>query len=257
MNKIDEISVFLPAYNEEKNIKQTVNLVHNVVKNVSKKFEIIIINDGSKDKTGEIAKELSLQNKTIRVITHEKNKGYGGSLISGFYNSRYKWISFIDSDGQFDFSEINKLIEEQKKTNADLVIGSYSKRKVSCLRRINTFIWQMLIRTMFNLKVKDIDCGFKLIKKDVIEKIPKLESQRGAFISTEFLVKSKLAGFKIAEVPVSHFERKDGKATGANLNVIINSFKDLFVLKKKLRRVSKKNNLSDKGKLFPYSNEKI
>ena len=230
---INEISVFFPAYNEESNIKKVVLLTQSILENIAKKYEIIIIDDGSKDKTSEEVNKI--KNNKIRLIKHDKNKGYGAALASGFYNSKYELIAFTDADGQFDFSEIKNFVSKQKETNADLVIGYYIKRRVSFIRKLNTLLWQLIVRILFSLKVKDIDCGFKLIKKSVIEKIPKLESQRGAFISTEFLVKAKLTGFKIIEIPVHHYPREQGNPTGANLNVIINSFVDLFKLRKKLK----------------------
>lgn len=234
---IKEISIFFPAYNEEANIEKTVTSAQRILKKIAGKFEIIVVDDGSADRTSEIVKKLCSRNKNTRLIQHKINKGYGASLISGLYNSKYEWIAFTDSDGQFDFSEIEKFIDIQKKTNCDIVIGYYLKRQVSFLRKINTFLWRFLIRALFKLRVRDIDCGFKLVKKKVIDEIPKLESQRGAFISTELLVKSKLKGFKIYEVPVHHYPRKKGSATGADFNVIINSFKDLFRLRKKLKLI--------------------
>jgi len=235
MNSIPSLSVFFPAYNEEKNISSTVKKAVSILKKIVKNYEILIIDDGSSDKTAEVSKSLAKSNPRIKLIQHKPNKGYGAALISGLYNSKYEWIVFSDADGQFDFSELPKLLEKQKSTRADLVIGQYINRKVSFIRKINTFCWQILIHFLFGLKVKDIDCGFKLISKKVLDKIPVLESQRGAFISTEFLVKAKLAGFKIVEQPVHHYPRVQGKPTGADFKVIINSFKDLFKLRNKVR----------------------
>jgi glycosyltransferase involved in cell wall biosynthesis len=217
---ISELSVFFPAYNEEAHAENTVNKAVKVLGGVAKKWEIIIVEDGSADKTLEIAKKLSANDKRIRVVHHKKNRGYGGAFKSGFYNARYKWIAFTDIDGQFDISEITKFIKEQKATKADLVIGYYKKRQVS--------------KGLFGLKVRDIDCGFKLVRKKVIDSIPKLESERGAFISTEFLVKAKKEGFKIVEIPVTHYPRTAGLGTGRDLSVIFNSFADLFKLWRKL-----------------------
>lgn len=235
MNPISELSVFFPAYNEEQNISSTVQKAEKVLDKLFQNYEILIVDDGSKDRTSEISKNLGNRNKKIKLIQHKENKGYGAALISGLYSSKYQWIVFTDADGQFDFSELPRLLEKQQATNADLVIGQYINRKVSFMRKINTIIWQILIHLIFGLKVKDIDCGFKLISKRVLDKIPRLESQRGAFISTEFLVKAKLAGFKIVEIPVYHYPRKQGKATGADLKVIINSFKDLFKLRRRIK----------------------
>ncbi len=232
--EIREISAFFPAYKEEKNIEETIVKAEKILEKIADKYEILVIDDGSRDKTGEIVQKLSKRNNKIKLITHEKNKGYGAAVISGLYNAKYDWIIFTDSDGQFDFSEIDNFISAQRETNADLVVGWYMKRKVSFIRKFNSFMWQLLVRLVFGLKVKDIDCGFKLIRRKVMEEIPQLEVQRGAFISTEFLVKAKEKGFKIIEIPVHHYARKEGKATGADLNVIISSFKDLFKLRNKL-----------------------
>lgn len=232
---IDELSVFLPTYNEEGNIKDVVSDVKKVLAEVAGKWEILIVNDGSTDETERIAAKLSTEDPRIKLINHEKNEGYGASLKTGFYNSKYKWVSFIDSDGQFDFSEISNFIQKQKETNADLVIGYYQKRRVSLSKIITSKVWECVVFIMFGLKVKDIDCGFKLVSRKVLESIPKLESARGAFISSELLIKSQKEGFKIVQIPVTHYPRIKGKGTGRNLNVVLRSFIDLFKLWKKLR----------------------
>jgi glycosyltransferase involved in cell wall biosynthesis len=232
---IDEISVFLPAYNEAENIKPVILRVKDVLEKVADTWEIIVVNDGSKDKTAEILSNLSEKDKRIRIITHLENRGYGASLRSGFYASKYKWIAFIDSDGQFDFVEIDKFIEKQKDTGADLVIGYYKERKVSLSKKITSKVWEMFVYILFGLKVQDIDCGFKMISKKVIETIPHLESERGAFITSELLIKAKRSKFKFAEVPITHYPRTKGEGTGRKLNVIIKSFVDLLKLWKKLR----------------------
>lgn len=233
-SKIPELSVFLPAFNEGENIKDVVLKTRSVLQKVAGKWEIIVINDGSSDNTKEIVTALAKEDSGIRLINHDENKGYGASFKSGLYNSKYEWISFIDSDGQFDFAEIANFLDKQKETGADLVIGYYKKRQVSKLKILTSKIWELAIFILFGLKVHDIDCGFKLISKKVVDKIPHLESERGAFISSEFLIKAKRSGFKIVEVPVTHYPRLKGIGTGRNLNVIIKSFVDLLRLWKKL-----------------------
>ena len=233
MNKyqIEELSVFFPCYNEEKNIKNTVSKAITVLNKVAKKWEIILINDGSKDNTGKILDQIKSANPNhIKIITHNPNRGYGAALKSGLYNSQYQWIAFTDSDGQFDFGEITKFIDKQKETKSDIVIGYYLSRQVSKATIFTSKIWEIIVFVLFGLKVTDIDCGFKLLNKKVVEKIPKLEAERGAFISSEFLIKSKKAGFKITELGVHHYPRVEGQATGRNLKVIIKSFTDLFSL---------------------------
>lgn len=235
MEKLSELSVFFPAYNEEKNIKEAVLRAAKILPKIASKYEIIIVDDGSTDKTGEIAERLAKEKEFVKVVHHRPNRGYGAALKSGFSESRYSWVAFTDADGQFDFSEITKFIDKQRETDADLVIGYYLKRAVPFYRKLNTFFWMTLIKALFGLKVKDVDCGFKLIRKRVIDKIPHLESERGAFISSEFLIKAQKLGFKIVEIGVHHYPDVAGGSTGANLNVIIRSFFDLFKLWKKLK----------------------
>lgn len=232
---IDELSVFFPCYNEEKNIANTVAKAVKVLENTAKKWEIIIVNDGSKDDTATVA--LKLKEKyypNVKIVTHNPNRGYGAAFKSGLYNSKYKWIAFTDSDGQFDFSELKNFISKQKETNADLVIGYYLGRKVSPLVVLTSKIWELIVFILFGLHVTDIDCGFKFISQKVVKTIPKLEAERGAFISSEFLIKAKKAGFKICEIGVHHFPRTEGQATGRQIKVIIKSFSDLFSLWRKI-----------------------
>ena len=225
MDRLEGLSLFFPAYNEEGNIKNTVEKAIPILKNIASKYELLIVDDGSKDKTGEIADKLAEEYSFIQVIHHCSNQGYGEALKSGFYNSKYQWIVFIDSDGQFDFSEVTKLIE--KSGEADIVAGYRINRQDSLMRKLFGFGWTLLARLLLGIKVRDVDCAFKLVKKKVIDTIPKLQSTRGGMISPELLGRARKAGFKIVEVGVHHYPRKEGKQTGANLKVIFKSFVDL------------------------------
>lgn len=224
--KVDNLSVFLPVYNEAGVIKKVIENIKKILPSISRKWELIAINDGSKDNTLEILQQIS----GIRIINHKTNLGYGASLKSGFYNAKNDLIAFTDSDGQFDFHEIKNFLNKMYESKADLVIGYYKKRQVSKFKIITSKIWEIMVYVLFGLKVTDIDCGFKLIKKQVINKIPKLESNRGAFISSELLIKAKKGGFKIVEIPITHYPRIAGRGTGRHLKVIIQSFVDLFKL---------------------------
>ena len=234
---IDKLSVFFPAYNEEANIENTVDKTIPILKDIAKTWEIIIINDGSKDKTEQISKNIikKYSKYDIKLVNHHPNRGYGAAFKSGVYTAKYPWITFTDADGQFDFSDIKTLISTQNRTKADLVIGYYLGRKVPFYRIWGSKVWQLAVFILFGLKVRDIDCGFKLINKKVVDTIPKLEAERGPFISSEFLIKAKRSGFKIVEVGVHHFERHAGAATGSNLDVIIAGLKDLIRLRFKIK----------------------
>jgi len=233
--RVEKLSVFFPAYNEEENVEKTVKRAKEVLLKTAKTWEIIIVDDGSKDRTGEIARRLVKSDRRIRLITHRKNRGYGGAFKSGLFGAKYPWIAFTDIDGQFDLGEIDNFLNKREETGAELVIGYYRKRRVKKYVVVTSKIWEALVFVMFGLKVRDIDCGFKLISKRVPDKIKSLESERGAFINSEFLIKAKRAGFKIVEIPVTHYPRAGGEATGRNLDVILESFRDLARLWWKLR----------------------
>lgn len=231
--KVKELSVFFPAHNEEANIENTIRKAIAVLEKIAQQWEIIIVNDGSRDKTGVMAQQLAKKEPRIRIITHSFNRGYGEALKSGFYNSRYSWIVYSDADGQFDFAEINKFLE--KKDQAQIVAGYRINRQDSQTRRLFGSVWTWLTGFLFGFKVRDVDCGFKLIQKKVIDSIPPLVSTRGGMISPELLARAKKAGFKIAEVGVCHYPRKEGKQSGTNLKVIFRSFADLGKLWCQLR----------------------
>ena len=230
--KLEELSVFLPAYNEEGNIKKVVAGTASVLKKIARSWEVIVVDDGSQDKTAEIVRGLSQKDPRIRVISHPVNRGYGGALKTGFSKSKYPWVAFMDSDGQFDFSEIRKFLSYTKK--ADLILGYRVSRADSLLRKIYTFGWLAIARILLGLDVRDYSCGFKLIKKKVFEKVQPLEAEEKV-TQIEFLVKAKRQGFTFAEVGVRHYPRKFGQQTGASLKVVARSTIDLFKLWRKLR----------------------
>lgn len=228
---IESLSVFFPAFNEGKNIKETVLLAKKVLIKVAKKWEVLVVDDGSKDNTADIVKNISEIEPRVKIVSHQRNLGYGGALQTGFYSTKYDWIVYNDSDGQFDFSEISRFIPVMD--SADLLIGYRIKRKDSFYRLILAKGWSLLVFIFFGLRLKDVDCGFKMIRREVLKKIPKLESERGGMINAELAIKVKNAGFRIKQVGVTHYPRRAGRATGSQIRVIIKSFIELFKLWKK------------------------
>lgn len=228
MDKIKEISVFFPAYNEEDNIENTVNKALRVLEDLSiKNYEVVIVDDGSKDRTPQIADELARQNKKIKAV-HQKNGGYGCALRKGFESTKYDWIVYTDADGQFDFSEITKFIN--KTDVADVIYGYKIKRNDNLFRILASRGWVLSVRLFFGLKVKDFDTGFKMVKKKVIEKIQPLVSTRGGMINAEIAIKAQQAGFTLAQVAIHHYPRLAGQPTGVKPKVILQSYLDLFKL---------------------------
>lgn len=221
----------MPAYNEEASIVSTVEGVVKVLNTLNLAWEVLIINDGSKDKTAEVVESLEKKYPGVRLVNHEKNKGYGRALKTGFAEAKYQWVAFVDSDGQFDFSEIKKLLEHTNE--ADVILGYRLNRADPFQRRIFTWGWKMLAMVLLGLNVRDYSCGFKLIKKKVIEDISPIESEEKV-TQIEMLIKAKKRGYKFAEVGVHHYPRTAGVPTGANLSVVGKSFMDMMKLWQKV-----------------------
>lgn len=233
--QLHSLSVFLPAFNEEKNIEATVLKTLKVLESLKlDEYEIIVIDDGSSDQTAQRVSRIAKDNAGIRLVSHEVNLGYGAALKTGFKSSKYPWVAFTDADGQFDFSEITKFIG--KTNEADLILGYRLNRSDPFDRVVLTFGWKTIAKILLGLNVKDYSCGFKLIKKEVFEKVQPLETEEKV-TQIEFLVKAVKQGFRIAEVGVRHYPRVYGKATGGSLlsKVFLRSIVDLFVLWRKLR----------------------
>ena len=230
-NKKVNISVFFPCYNEEKNLEALTNSATNFLQTISDQYEIIIVNDGSKDRTREIAETLSKKDPHVKVYNHETNYGYGAALKTGFKNSIYDYIFFTDGDNQFDIKEIGGLLPYAEKF--DIVAGYRINRRDNFMRRLNALSFKFLVRVLFGLKIRDLNCAFKLFKKKVIDSI-EIDST-GAFINAEILIKAKKNGFTLKEVGVTHYPRQWGSQTGANPKVIFKAFYELFKLYEKLK----------------------
>lgn len=228
MKKPFTLSIFFPTYNEEDSIRSTVEQALNAVQGLPylADYEIIIVNDGSKDNTRTIAESLSRENKNVRVINHAKNQGYGAALITGIRNSRMDYIFFTDADLQFDIYELWKLVEyipEHK-----IVLGYRAPRRDPFMRILNAKGWNVLNRILFGLKVRDIDCAFKLLDRNLVQNLP-LRS-RGAMISAEMLIRLQRAKVTFKEVPVTHLPRTMGSPTGAKPGVILRALREMLEL---------------------------
>jgi len=226
-----KISAFFPAHNEEANIETLTRKTAKVLSEICDDYEVIIVNDGSKDRTKEIAESLSKENPKIRLINHEVNKGYGAAVKSGLYGAKLEWVFFTDGDGQFDVNEIKELAKYT--SEADFIAGYRIKRADSFMRKLNAFMWGSMVKLLFRFKVRDVDCAFKLFKKEIIDRA-KPEAE-GAMISTELLAKANKMGYRIKEVGVHHYPRTAGTQTGAKLKVILRAFKELFKLYKRIK----------------------
>lgn len=228
------ISAFFPIYNEEKVIEKVLKKADRVLRKKTGKYEIVAVDDGSTDGTNKVLRSLKRDLPALRVVVHKKNKGYGGAIKTGLKESKYEWVVFTDSDGQFDFKEIESFLA--KKDEADLIIGFRKKRNDGKFRLIIAKMLKVWNLLLFGVWFKDADCGFKLIKKPVIDMIlPKILTE-SAITETEFLIRAKRAGFKFVEVGVNHYPRIGGASTGANPKVIGRAVKESFKLWQALRK---------------------
>lgn len=231
---MESLSIVLPAYNEEENVEQAVKHVSEVAQTLDRDYEIILVNDGSSDRTGEIGRQLEQMIPNYRLVEHHPNRGYGGALKAGFDAAEKDLITFFPGDAQFDFAEITRLLGRLKEEEADIVCGYRVDRQDSFMRKLNGWGWNLVVRLFFGYLCRDIDCGFKLFRSEVLDQVHIVSD--GAMIDTEFLAASKARGFGIAEAPLTHLPREAGEATGADLGVIIKAFRDLMSFRRRLNR---------------------
>ncbi|MDQ2905164.1 MAG: glycosyltransferase family 2 protein [Chloroflexota bacterium] len=226
------LSVILPAHNEEAAIADTVREVTDTLSPWVQDFEVIVVNDGSKDTTGEMVESMAAADPRVRVIHHPVNQGYGAALVSGFEAVTKDLAFFMDSDGQFDIHDIEHFFPLIEKYDA--VLGYRIARQDTWMRKLNAWGWKMLVRLVFGLRVRDVDCAFKLYRARFFHDHP-LET-RGAMINTEIIYKFTRAGYTYTQVGVRHLPRRSGRATGAKPAVIARAFRELFVYARKWHR---------------------
>lgn len=226
------ISVFFPCYNEQENVGRTVEKALDVLEKLNADFEVIIVDDGSSDDTGRIADEIVRGHDKVKVVHHECNLGYGAALQSGFEAATKELVFYTDGDGQFDINEMPPLLEMMQQY--DIVSCYRLNRRDSMIRKINGWCWTRLVCLLFGMKIRDIDCAFKLYKREIFDRI-KLSSS-GALIDAEILARAARKGYRITQKGVHHYPRTAGVQSGANIRVILRAFKELFKLQSRIRR---------------------
>lgn len=230
------LSVVMPAHNEEEAIAGTVHEVIDTISDWMQDFEVIVVNDGSQDRTGIILDTIAASHSCLRVIHHAVNQGYGAALVSGFEAVTKDLVFFMDSDGQFDIHDLEQffpLLEEY-----DAVLGYRVSRQDTWMRKVNAWGWKILVGIVFGVYVRDVDCAFKLYPAQFFCE-HQLET-RGAMINAEILYKFTRAGYTYTQVGVHHLPRRGGRATGAKLSVIMRAFRELFVFAWKWHRQEKR-----------------
>jgi glycosyltransferase involved in cell wall biosynthesis len=232
--RVPELSFFFPAHNEEANLEALVAEAFEALPAIAERFEIIAVDDGSKDRTPAIADALATAHPDVfRVVHHPVNRGYGAALRSGFDASRFGLIAFIDGDRQFKVADVARLTERiQAADNPDVVVGYRLKRADPAIRRWYARVYRLSNRIFFGVRVRDIDCACKLFKREALE--PIRVSSGGAFFTAELLIKLRFEGRSIAQVGVPHYPRTAGSPTGAKPSVVFRAMRDFWSLRLRL-----------------------
>ena len=227
MAKSESVSFFFPAYYDEKSIPLLVKDFDDALKKSGRDYEILIIDDCSPDNTGKVADELAKKFKKVKVIHHDKNRGYGGALTSGFLNASKDFVGFTDGDGQFNVSELGKFLDNL--SGNDLVIGYRLNRAEGFKRAVIQNTFKALLLLLFGLRFKDPDCGFKFIRRKVFGEIAPVS--RSGFFSAEMLYRTKKKALKVKEVPVNHLNRKFGSSTFLGFGRVLETLQDMVKMR--------------------------
>lgn len=228
-----ELSLVFPVFDEVENLAPLLDSALHTATNLATHFEIILVDDGSRDGSRQVIEHWCSVDPRIRAIHHDTNNGYGAALRSGLREAKGRRVFFSDADLQFDLAEITKLLEHAD--DFDIVAGYRSPRNDPWPRSVIAWTWGTLVRLFFGLRVRDIDCAFKLFRREVLESIP--ISSLGAFINTEILVRAQAAGWRIHQIPVSHRRRRNGTQTGAHPRVILRALFEMAALYRDLHRI--------------------
>jgi glycosyltransferase involved in cell wall biosynthesis len=205
--KLSSVSAFFPCYNDARTIGGLVAGVEAALQAITDEYEIIVVNDASTDDSAEVLAETQRVTPTLVVVQHDKNRGYGGALRSGFAAAGKDYVFYTDGDGQYDPAELTLLAHEMK-PGVDVVNGYKISRQDPWYRQVIGSLYQHVTRRLFSFPIRDVDCDFRLLRRSVFDYI-ELESNDGA-ICIELVRKLSDSGFRMVEVPVHHFARAYG-----------------------------------------------
>ena len=228
------IAACFPAYNEAANLPTVVRATDETLRPITDRYEIIVVDDGSTDDTPQVLATLRATSPALRCIRQPRNTGYGAAVLAGLRAAHTDLIFFCDADNQFDVRELPKLLALIDE--ADLVTGYRRTRRDPAHRRINAFLWNALVRLAFGVRVRDLNCAFKLFRRSALERAGLYEmTATGAAINGELLARFGKISARIREVEVNHYPRLHGRQTGASPRVILRAFKELAAVYWRLR----------------------
>jgi len=232
-DRLPALTFFFPAYNEEENLEAVVGEAIETLPRFAERFEIVIVDDGSRDRTPELADELAARDPRIRVIHHRPNRGYGGAVRSGLAAARTPYVFFTDGDRQFRLADLHLLIS--RIDDADAVVGFRIKRNDPARRLVIAWVYKHLLRVVFGSGFRDVDCAYKLFRTELFERVALARVRsNGAFFSAELLLTLRAAGARLVQVGVPHHPRVAGLAAGAAPRVVARTLRDLLLLRVRL-----------------------
>jgi glycosyltransferase involved in cell wall biosynthesis len=218
MQKLSGVTAVFPAYNDAGTIPSMVIMVLKALPQVTDDYEVVVVNDGSADYTGEVLAELASVYPRLRVITHAQNRGYGATLRDGFSQAAKEWIFYTDGDAQYDPHEL-LLLAQARRDDTDIVNGYKISRSDPLHRVIIGRLYHYLVKTVFGLPLRDTDCDFRLFRRSLFERVH-LESDSGT-IALELVKKFHDAGAHFVEVPVHHYHRAYGQSQFFNFRRLV------------------------------------
>jgi glycosyltransferase involved in cell wall biosynthesis len=231
--RLNGLSFFFPALNEEHHVAAIVEEALEVLPRFADDLEVTVVDDGSSDRTGAIADELAARDPRVHVIHHQTRRGYGGAVRSGLTAATKPWVFYTDGDRQFALDDVERLVAASD--GADAVVGYREKRADPGRRLFVAWVYNHLIRLLFGGSWRDVDCAFKLFRREVFERVPLARVRsNGAFFSPELLITLRRAGVRVRQVGVRHFPRTAGEPKGAPPRVIIRAIRDLVRLRARI-----------------------
>ncbi len=231
---LGELSIVLPCHDEAKNVESVVRAACDAARAVARRWEVVVVDDGSGDGTSERVRALAAGQDRIRLVRHERNRGYGAALKSGFREARYDHVFYTDGDGQFDLAQLEGFLTAPGRRPGAVLAGYRHPRRDSLLRTLNGRSWTALANATLGLGVRDVNCAFKLFPRALLAQTPL--SSRGAAIDAEILAEARRRGYPIAEAPVEHRPRRHGRQSGARPAVIARALYELWELRQRRAR---------------------
>lgn len=223
----ESLSIVIPSFNEEKNIERVVKEAIDATAKITKDYEIVLVNDGSTDKTGKVIDALAKKNKKLRVFHHKKNKGFTGAMKTSLYSAKKNLVFLAPGDGQFDFNQLSKFVDAIR--GYDMAIGYKTNSSEGLLRKLSSWAIYYLYRKLFNIPIREISSVF-LWRRRVIESIEVVSDDRSAMFLYEFFFKALTKKYKYVEVPITWRNRRSGIAKGRGLKNIVKTLKGMAKL---------------------------